>query len=405
VIINYIIRLRKVAQTGNAANTVTTSINGNEYKFTMPSFDVTVTAVFSLYGMSSKGIAVSNDITITGFLAATAGNSVNTRGTDGSFNFTVSLSAGSASATGSNSGAISATTYTPPVTYTVSISKPTNGNVTVSPAGSAEAGTVVILTVIPAAGYELDSLAVDGRNVTASISADRYFFVMPSHGVTVLAAFRKTQATLDAEAVAAAKAKIENGTYRIAQATGNTEAAVRNWLVNNTLNVLFNQSSEIQFRSTAGSVTDALVTMKSFTPAIAGTEASPAGKNGSFRYTATLTRGATTLETVEISGIIFATPTASTPVKAVELVQLDETVRILNTGNIATGDLVLTLTGSNAAVFTLLTTVPGESLTLYNIQGQLVYNGKAIANEQTIYLSVRGMYVVVSGNRRVKAIF
>ena len=50
----------------------------------------------------------------------------------------------------------------------------------------------------------------------------------------------------------------------------------------------------------------------------------------------------------------MATPHASTPVKRIELMQAgDLRARILNTGNVETGLLTLTLTGDNAAVFTL----------------------------------------------------
>jgi anti-sigma28 factor (negative regulator of flagellin synthesis)/lipopolysaccharide export LptBFGC system permease protein LptF len=285
------------------------------------------------------------------------------------------------------------------------------------------------------------------------------------------------QSQTDIEAVAAAKTAIENGTYRVTQATANTDAAVKAWLLN-TLRALFGQSSDVQLRA---ATTDALLTMVSFTPAIEGTETAPAGTNGSFRYTVTLTRGAATLTTAEITGVIIAMPHASTPVKAVELLQLGATtVRILNTGNIATGDLTLTITGSNAAVFALSTTVQGslaagseadiilsvqaglaagtytatltataegmtpvsvtitytvkptgidplqstllkawvsngdlhvsglvegEVLSVYNMRGQLVYNGKATTAEQRINLRERGIYVVVSGNRRVKTAY
>ncbi|MDR3269171.1 MAG: T9SS type A sorting domain-containing protein, partial [Tannerella sp.] len=288
----------------------------------------------------------------------------------------------------------------------------------------------------------------------------------------------KTQAQLDLDAVNAAKAAIENGMYRIAQATANTDATVKAWLVN-TLGVLFGQSSGIQFR--AASVTDAVVTMKALTPATAGTAAIPTGTNGSFRFTVTLTQGAAGLETAEVSGVIIAMPYAAMPVKNIEIVQLGETtVRLLNTGNIATGALTLTLTGSQANVFTLATLapgsltvggeadivfttrsglasgtytavltatadgltpvtaeitytvaptateevastalrayaadggltisglIPGESLTLYNMQGQLVYKGKATANEQRISLHGHGVYIVVNGNRTVKAAY
>jgi hypothetical protein len=43
---------------------------------------------------------------------------------------------------------------------------------------------------------------------------------------------------LDKEALEKAKTAIEGGTFRIAQATGNTQESVRAWLIN-TLNLMF----------------------------------------------------------------------------------------------------------------------------------------------------------------------
>jgi hypothetical protein len=364
-------------------------------------------------------------------------------------------------------------------TYAVTVATSANGTVTASPS-NAEAGVVIMLTIAPATGYELETLTVDGSNVTAGVSDGRYSFVMPSHNVTVSATFKKTQAQIDLEAVEAAKAAIEGGTFRIAQATGNAEAEVKIWLIN-TLRVLFGQSANIQFRADA--VADAVITIESLTPAIAGTEATPAGTDGNFLFTVTLTQGAATVETAEVSGVIVAMPYAAIPVKNIEIVQLGETtVRLLNTGNVATGDLTLTLAGDQANLFTLATLTPGslevggeadiaftmqaglapgtykatltamaddmtpvsaeithtvtptntspnpsdggalrasatdggllvsgltpgESLTIYNMQGQLVYKGKAAANEQMLYLNGRGVYVIVAGNRTVKAAY
>jgi hypothetical protein len=177
---------------------------------------------------------------------------------------------------------------------------------------------------------------------------------MPEYGVTVTATFKKSQAQLDKEVVEAAKAAIEGGNYSIAQATGNTEADVRTWLVN-TLNVLFGQSHGIQFRSTASIVGD--VTITAFTPAVAGTETNPEGINGSFKFTVTLVKDAATLATGNVSGVIIATPYADTPVKRIELMSIGDLVALItNSGNVATGSLALALSGENADVFTLSST-------------------------------------------------
>jgi hypothetical protein len=49
--------------------------------------------------------------------------------------------------------------------------------------------------------------------------------------------------------------------------------------------------------------------------------------------------------------------------------------------------------------------VSGELLSIYNMQGQLFYKGKATATEECIKLRERGIYIVVAGSRRVKAIY
>jgi hypothetical protein len=49
--------------------------------------------------------------------------------------------------------------------------------------------------------------------------------------------------------------------------------------------------------------------------------------------------------------------------------------------------------------------IPGESLTLYNMQGSLIYNNKASANEQLLPLHEHGIYIVVAGKRTAKAVY
>ena len=173
---------------------------------------------------------------------------------------------------------------------------------------------------------------------------------MPDYAATVTATFKKTQDQSDKEALDATNtAVVEGGTYRIAQATGNTAADVKTWLVG-TLNVMFGQLYDVQFRSSASIVGD--VTITTLTPAIAGTADNPDGVNGSFLFTVDLAKGGNTISTGNVSGIIVATPFKTE--KSIELTKLGElTVHVANTGNVATGKLTLTLSGKNADVFTL----------------------------------------------------
>jgi hypothetical protein len=347
----------------------------------------------------------------------------------------------------------------------------------------------VTLTLTPADGYEPETVSayrtgdvgatVETLRATSLQQPIQYTFTMPAYGVTVTATFKKTQAQLDRETVETAKAAIEGGTYRVAQATGNDASSIRTWLMN-TLGVLFGQSHGLQLRA-AGTSLDALVTITAITPAITGTEAAPAGINGSFSYTVSLSKDAANATATVASGVIVAMPHASTPVKRIELLSMNAlTVRIINTGNLPTGDLTLALSGTNADVFTLPATplgslsagdevdvrlapgtnlaigtytatltvtaegmtavsveirytvtttgidsppptglkawvvngslhvsglTAGELLSIYNMQGQLIYKGKATATEERINLRVRGVYVVTSDNAAVKVIY
>lgn len=77
-------------------------------------------------------------------------------------------------------------------TYSVNVTTPTNGTVTANPSSSITAGTQVELTVTPATGYELDTLTVDGVDVTSSVSGGKYTFNMPAKNVAVSATFKQT---------------------------------------------------------------------------------------------------------------------------------------------------------------------------------------------------------------------
>ena len=501
--------------TGDLITTVTLTVSPPaSYTFTMPAFDVTVTATFvktqaaldaedvatakdaienatftvaqatanteatvktwlvtqinSL--IASTGLTVTeSDLTLTNFTAA-SGN------TNGSFDFTVTLTKGGATTTAATTGVISTT----PV-YEITINSMTDGSVNADKT-SAFPGETVTLTITPDSGFELTSITVykTGEPSTTVQLTASYTFDMPAFDVTVTATFAKSQATLDTEAVEAVKTAIEGGTYRIAQATANDAPSVKTWLTN-TLKVLLGQSYDIQLRSGSSQPIIGDITVTTMTPAITGTETSPNGTDGAFAYTVTLTCGATTLSTTTTSGVIIATPHAGTPVKRIELLPLGElTVRILNTGNVATGDLTVTLVGANADAFTLpasktnslavgdeadITLIPrndlpvgtykttltvsgeglpsvsvevtftvtpvgtdiiptatlktwvtngvlhvsgltiGETWSLYNLSGVLIYQTIATEGYASVNLSVHSTYILKSGNKTIKVLY
>jgi len=291
------------------------------------------------------GITVTeNNLTLSSFTSS-AGN------TNGSFNFDVALTKGDANGTASKNGTISSD----PV-YAVLIGIITNGNVSTDKT-TAQQGETVMLTITPKTGYKPDIVAVYKTGEPATVlllsgTGNTRTFAMPAYDVTVTVTFEKTQETIDDEAVASARNDIEGGTYHIAQQTANDDASVKTWLLY-TLDLLFGQSHGLQLRSSSTPI-DALVEVTSLTPAIAGTETNPEGINGAFTFTVTLKRGATEILTAPTNGVILATPYVVTQQKLIELLPVDElTVRIINTGNVATGELTLTLSGANAGFFTL----------------------------------------------------
>ena len=332
--------LESILATGVALNGT-----GNTRTFTMPAHDVTVTATFKKTQacidaeavaaakiaiesgnytvtqemanteltvktwlasqinslIASTGVTVSpNNISITGFSAASGG-------INGSFNFTVSLTKGTATGSASKiNNVISAI----PV-YNVQIAAVmTNGSVSASKTANITAGETISLNISPSAGYELETISAyrtgtPSTIVTLNGSGNARTFTMPAYGVTVTATFKKTQDQIDKEAIEAVKSAVEGGSYRIAQATGNTEADVKTWLVA-TLNELYSQAYGVQFRST-NSVITGDVEITAITPAIAGTANIREGINGSFKYTVTLSKNNVTLKTSEVSGVIVAT--------------------------------------------------------------------------------------------------
>ncbi|MDR2915728.1 MAG: hypothetical protein LBV74_12985 [Tannerella sp.] len=240
--------------------------------------------------------------------------------------------------------------------YGLSIGTFTGGSVAADKA-LYEENELVTLTIQPANGYELDAITAYRTGIQTTLvilsgTGNTRTFEMPDYDVTVRATFSKTQGQLDKEAVEEAVTAIEGGAYRVAQATANDAESVRTWLIN-TFNALFGQSYDIEFRSATSIVGN--VVIKAVTPAIEGTENNPSGTNGNFTFTVTSAKGAAMLTTAEIHGIIAATPFVSE--KSLEMLLLDDLkVRIINTGNVSTGDLVLALSGRNAEAFVLPST-------------------------------------------------
>ena len=78
--------------------------------------------------------------------------------------------------------------------YNVTINSATNGKVTANTA-SCTAGTEVVLTAAPNAGYELDTLTVMNTTTNASVAVSGGKFTMPAGNVNVVATFKATTAS------------------------------------------------------------------------------------------------------------------------------------------------------------------------------------------------------------------
>ncbi len=80
-----------------------------------------------------------------------------------------------------------------PATYSVNIASGIqNGTVTASKTTGIADNESVTLTVSPNSGYELESLTVDGTDVTSFVADDKYTFNMPAHNVAVSATFKSS---------------------------------------------------------------------------------------------------------------------------------------------------------------------------------------------------------------------
>lgn len=85
---------------------------------------------------------------------------------------------------------------TTPVTTTYSITiddEIENGEVTASKTTEIEEGESITLNITPDDGFELETLIVNDSNVTSSVSAGKYTFVMPANDVAVSATFKAAQ--------------------------------------------------------------------------------------------------------------------------------------------------------------------------------------------------------------------
>jgi hypothetical protein len=81
------------------------------------------------------------------------------------------------------------------ITYSITLGDMTNGDLTTSdPYENVSVGTNVTFTVVPAEGYELDKILIDGEEVNLSdlnIDENNQFTVTVTKNITLTATFKK----------------------------------------------------------------------------------------------------------------------------------------------------------------------------------------------------------------------
>jgi hypothetical protein len=244
--------------------------------------------------------------------------------------------------------------------YTVSIGTTTNGEVSVSPATSVEAGATVTLTLTPSVGYELYAVTVDKTDETSvtiplSGQGNTRTFVMPAYGVTVSAAFNRI-AQVRLIQINAALSDAVKPYVAIEPAAGSVLAKFEGDVIQLAITVTPGVNLPVPEVYINGVKTDIT-------------------KVNTTLYYSTIVVGEQDL-IVEIRGF-NGTGVAETA-----------------------GGVLRTIPTSDGFMVTGL--VAGEVFSVYNLQGQLVYQGRATASEEAVYLRNKGVYIVVAGAERVK---
>lgn len=188
-----------------------------------------------------------------------------------------------------------------PITFEVDVKKPVaeskefwisttvvgNGDAMAFPF-SAEAGTVISLSAEPNDGY----LFMGWEVVSGDITIEDDQFIMPAGDVEIKALFESIPRI--------AKPLIENETYTVAQSDANTADAVKDALVRQ-----INAMDDMKDLGITVSAED--IVLDSFIPAISGSKDKKNGTDGSFSFTATISKGSAPDASASKDGTITAT--------------------------------------------------------------------------------------------------
>lgn len=191
----------KVYKTGEESTTVSPSpIGDGKYTFTMPAYDVTITATFSAYHnvtCATSDVTVNSPSVMEGdwvivtpvakegydlddvWYQYEGGEQTKLEATNGVYQFIMGTSNVTVGATFTEKVVEPEPEPDPeppvPTTYTVTTNTPIGGSVTATPSTGLNYGETVTVYVQPNDGYYLKSLTVGGEDVTNKVTWDWYW--------------------------------------------------------------------------------------------------------------------------------------------------------------------------------------------------------------------------------------
>jgi hypothetical protein len=139
----------------------------------------------------------------------------------------------------------------------------------------------------------------------------------------------------------------------------------------------------VQFNNLHYDVSVTNISFSQFESAVAGTASNVNGTNGAVTFSALFSKGNHSVQVSFIHGAIVAT------------------TYVPPTGNEVAAKAALKAVSDNGSMLVSGLSV-GDELKVYNVAGMLIYNVKAEASEVRLDV-VRGIYIVKSGSKTVKA--
>jgi len=364
---------------------------------TLTDGNYSITASYSGNTTYNSSTSAATTMTVYGYRAVTV-SSVGT-GASGSGNYlpgaTVSIDAGTPPAGKQFTGWTSSpavtlanarsatTTFTMPTTpvtltanfetlYAIKIGAMSNGRVTTNKS-SALSGETVTVTATPSPGYVLTALWVSltnlpGNDILVSGSGNTRSFTMPAANVTVMAAFHDPvyQAAWEAalKIIEAAKFTL---TYQEAP-----DANTARYRLAVIINELLNNNAQFVSLYPQFYISPDDIVIFTFIPANSD------GTNGHFEFRVTPPESRVSAYN---NGTITAPPVANDPI-----IGIDVSAWIHN-GFLYVSGLT-----------------PGETWSIYNLSGVMIYTGIAVEAKQATSLPERGIYIIIQGKTVVKVI-